>query len=140
MSKAPAPTPPKETSAAATGTNIATGVSNAWMQNMNEVTPDGTKTFDQSGSTRYTDPYTGETYNIPRFTVTQTLNEQQQGIKDQNDAASMNLASLGNNLSGQLGEQLTGNFTIGNDSTEGDITYEVDMIQHGLTLGWAFTF
>ena len=29
---------------------------------------------------------------------------------------------------------------IGNDSTEGDITYEVDMIQHGLTLGWAFTF
>jgi hypothetical protein len=29
---------------------------------------------------------------------------------------------------------------IGNDSTEGDITYEVDMIQQGLTLGWAFTF
>jgi hypothetical protein len=29
---------------------------------------------------------------------------------------------------------------IGNDTTEGDITYKVDMIQHGLTLGWAFTF
>jgi hypothetical protein len=29
---------------------------------------------------------------------------------------------------------------IGNDSTEGDVTYEVDMIQQGLTLGWAFTF
>jgi hypothetical protein len=29
---------------------------------------------------------------------------------------------------------------IGNDSTQGDITYKVDMIQHGLTAGWAFTF
>jgi hypothetical protein len=29
---------------------------------------------------------------------------------------------------------------IGNDSTEGGITYKVDMIQQGLTLGWAFTF
>ena len=29
---------------------------------------------------------------------------------------------------------------IGNDTTEGDITYKVDMIQQGLTLGWAFTF
>jgi hypothetical protein len=29
---------------------------------------------------------------------------------------------------------------IGNDTTEGDITYKVDMIQHGPTLGWAFTF
>jgi hypothetical protein len=29
---------------------------------------------------------------------------------------------------------------IGNDSTVGDITYKVDMIQQGLTLGWAFTF
>ena len=29
---------------------------------------------------------------------------------------------------------------IGNDSTEDGITYKVDMIQHGPTLGWAFTF
>jgi hypothetical protein len=117
--KAPSPTPPKETSAAATGTNVATGISNAWLQNMNEVTPDGTKTFDQTGSSSFTDPYTGKTYNVPRFTVTQTLNEQQQGIKDQNDSASMNLATLGNNLSGSLGEQLTGNFSLGNEAVEG---------------------
>ena len=29
---------------------------------------------------------------------------------------------------------------IGNDSTEDGVTYQVDMDQHGLTLGWAFTF
>jgi hypothetical protein len=29
---------------------------------------------------------------------------------------------------------------IGSDSTQDDIQYKVDMIQHGPTLGWAFTF
>jgi hypothetical protein len=29
---------------------------------------------------------------------------------------------------------------IGNDSNQGGIEYKVDMIQHGPTLGWAFTF
>ncbi|AGH30728.1 virion structural protein [Sulfitobacter phage pCB2047-A] len=115
---APEPTPPKETSAAQTGTNVATGVANAWLQNMNEVTPDGTKTFDQTGSSTFTDPYTGQTYEIPRFTVTQTLSEQQQAIKDQNDAASLNLSTLGNDLSGTLGQQLTGNFELGNEAVE----------------------
>lgn len=118
MSSAPKPTDPKETSAAQTGTNVATGVANAWLQNMNEVTPDGTKSFDQTGSSTFTDPYTGKTYEIPRFTVTQTLSEQQQQIKDQNDAASLNLSTLGNDLSGTLGQQLTGNFELGNEAVE----------------------
>lgn len=118
MSSAPKPTDPKETSAAQTGTNVATGVANAWLQNMNEVTPDGTKSFDQTGSSTFTDPYTGKTYEIPRFTVTQTLSEQQQAIKDQNDAASLNLSTLGNDLSGTLGQQLTGNFELGNEAVE----------------------
>lgn len=115
---APAPTDPKLTSAAATGTNVATSVANAFMQNMNEYGPDGTKTFDQTGTTSFTDPYTGMTYRIPRFSVTQTLSEQQKKIKEQNDAADLNLASLGNSLSGTLGQQLTGNFSLGNEETE----------------------
>lgn len=116
---APKPTDPKLTSAATTGTNVATSVANAFLTNMNETTPDGTKTFDQTGSYSWTDPYTGQTYNIPRFSVTQTLSQPQQAIKNQNDAASLNLATLGNNLSGTLGQQLTGNFRLGNEATEG---------------------
>lgn len=118
MSSSPSPTPPKETSKAQTGTNVATGVANAWLQNMNEVTPDGTKTFDQTGSSSFTDPYTGETYQIPRFTMTQSLSPQQQQIKGQQDAADLNLATLGNDLSGTLGNQLTGNFELGNEAVE----------------------
>lgn len=117
--RAPAPTDPRATSAAQTGTNVSTAVANAFMQNMNEYGPDGTKTFDQTGMTSVTDPYTGQTYQIPRFSVTTTLSPQQQAIKEQQDAASMNLATLGNNLSGTLGQQLTGNFRLGNEAVEG---------------------
>lgn len=116
--KPPKPTDPKLTSAAATGTNISTAIANAFLTNMDETGPDGTKTFDQTGSTTITDPYTGKTYTIPRFSVTQTLSPQQQAIKDQQDAASLNLANLGNDLSGTLGEQLTGNFKLGNEAVE----------------------
>lgn len=116
--KSPAPTPPRETSAAATGTNISTAIANAFLQNMDESGPDGTRTFDQTGSTQITDPYTGKTYTIPRFSVTTTLSPEQQRIKEQQDAASLNLSMLGNNLSGQLGQQLTGNFKLGNEAVE----------------------
>lgn len=118
MGKAPKPTNPKETSAATTGTNVSTAIANAFLQNMNEYGPDGTKTFDKTGSTSIYDPYTGKTYDIPRFSVTTTLSPEQQAIKGQQDAASLNLAQLGNNLSGTLGKQLTGNFKLGNEQTE----------------------
>lgn len=116
--KQPAPTPATEVSAAETSGNISTGIANAWMQNMNETGPDGSKTFSQTGSQSYTDPFTGKTYDIPRFTVTTSLSEPQQAIKAQQDAADLNLATLGNNLSGTLGQKLTGNFSLGNDPTE----------------------
>ena len=116
--KAPAPTPATETSAATTGTNISTAIANAFLTNMNETGPDGTKTFDQTGATQITDPYTGKTYDIPRFSVTTTLSPEQAAIKAKQDAASLNLAGLGENLSGTLGQQLTGNFKLGNEAVE----------------------
>lgn len=118
MSKAPKPTPPVETSAAQTGSNVSTAIANAFLQNVNETTPDGTKTFEQTGSADFTDPFTGITNQVPRFSVTQTLSPEQQAIKDQNDAASLNLSTLGNSLSGTLSEQLTGNFQLGNEAVE----------------------
>ena len=118
-SKSPDPTPPKETSAAQTGSSVSTAIANSFLQNMNETTADGTKTFDQTGSYSFSDPYTGQTYTVPRFSVTQTLSQAQQGIKDQNDRASLNLSTLGADLSGKLGTQLTDNFQLGNDAVEG---------------------
>lgn len=116
--RAPAPTPPRDISAAQTGSSVSTAIANAFLTNMNENTPDGTKTVDQTGSFTYRDPYTGQSYEIPKFTVNQTLSPQGQLVADQNNAAKLNLATLGNNLTGQLGQKLTDNFTIGNDATE----------------------
>lgn len=117
-SSAPKPPDPKETAAASTGTNVGTAVANAFLGNVNQVTPDGAVTYDQTDTYAWNDPYTGKTYNIPRFTATQTLSPEQQAIKDQQTGADLNLATLGNNLSGQLGDKLTGNFTLGNEAVE----------------------
>jgi len=115
---APAPTDPVKTSAATTSTNVSTAIANAWLTNMDETGPDGTRTFNQSGSTQVYDPYTKKTYDIPRFSVETVLSPEQQAIKAQNDAASLNLSTLGSNLSGKLGEQLTDNFKLGNEEVE----------------------
>lgn len=116
--KAPAPTPPKETSAAATGTNVSTAIANAYLGNINEYGPDGSTRIERRGSESVYDPYTGKTYEIPTFDRHTELSPEQQAIKGQQDAASLNLATLGNNLSGTLGQQLTGNFQLGNEATE----------------------
>jgi hypothetical protein len=116
---APQPPDPKETSAAATGTSVATAIANANLQNVNQITPNGSLSYSQTGTYTMTDPYTGKTYQVPRFTATQTLSEMGQKINDQQQGASLNLATLGNNLSGQLGQQLTGNFKLGNEAVEG---------------------
>lgn len=115
---APEPTPPRETSAATTGTNVSTAIANNMMGNINEVGPDGSTRVDQTGSYKWTDPYTKQTYEVPTFTRTTELSDAQKAIKGQQDSASLNLATLGSNLSGQLGDKLTGNFTIGNEGVE----------------------
>jgi hypothetical protein len=117
--RAPEPPDPKDTSAAATGTSVATAIANANLQNVNQVTPNGSLSYSQTGTYTMTDPYTGKTYQVPRFTATQTLSEMGQKINDQQQGASLNLATLGNNLSGTLGQQLTGNFKLGNEAVEG---------------------
>ncbi len=125
--KAPAAPNPKETSQASTSTNVGTAIANAWLQNPTEITPDGQTKVTQSGSQNWFDPYTGQNYNIPTFTKETTLSPQQQAIKQQQDAASLGLSTLGNkqtqflqgymskpfNLTDQLGK-----FSIDNNATE----------------------
>ena len=112
MSKSPpAPTPPKETSSAATGTNVSTAIANSYLNNMNEYTPDGTRTFDKTGSESITDPFTNQTYEIPRFSVTQTYSPEQQAIRDESQGAQFNMAQLANNQSGFLNDYMADPFS-----------------------------
>lgn len=101
--KAPAPPNPKDTSAAQTGTSVATSIANTLLQNMNQVGADGsTLTYDQTGNFKFTDPYTNQTYTLPQFTATQKLSAPAQAIYDTTQAAQGNMATAAKNLSGNV--------------------------------------
>jgi hypothetical protein len=120
MGKASPPPPPdpRETSSAQTGTNVSTSIANAFLTNANENTPYGSRNFSVTGDYTWTDPYTNETYTVPRFTVDQSYTPEGQALVDEEMRARQNLATLGADLSGTLGNQLNENFTLNNESTE----------------------
>jgi hypothetical protein len=105
--KAPAPPDPKQTAGAQTSQNIGTAIAQQQLNNVNQVTPDGSLTYNQSGNHAYTDPNTGQVHNIPTYTATQTLSAGQQKIHDQKQQSSLNLATLGSNQSGRLDDLLS---------------------------------
>ena len=104
MSKPDPPQPPNpyQTAAAQTGTNVATGVANAFLNNTNQVTPQGNLTYDVTGNYGWTDPSTGQYYNIPRFTATQTQTPQAAAIEAQNNASKLTLARTGATQAGKV--------------------------------------
>jgi hypothetical protein len=115
---APAPPDPKETSAASTGTNISTALANSYLNNADQVGPDGTIKYTNNGYQTIKDPYTGQSYQIPTRTATTTLSAAQQAIKDQTDKAQLNLGTLANNQSSFLNNYMSTPFDGSNDATE----------------------
>lgn len=78
--KAPAPPDPRQTSQASTSTNVGTAIANTMMQNMGQVGPTGSLSYDQTGTHTWRDPYTGQSYDIPQFTATTTLSPEMQRV------------------------------------------------------------
>ena len=109
MSKPEAPTPPNPyaTAAAQTGTNVSTGVANAFLNNVNQVTPQGNLSYDVTDTYSWKDPSTGQTYSIPRFTSTQSLSPTGQQLQNTSDQTKLALGNIGlqqtNRIGGMLG-------------------------------------
>ncbi|WP_376742364.1 tail fiber domain-containing protein [Ensifer canadensis] len=103
---APKAPDPKATAAAQTSTNIGTAIANQTLGNVNQVTPDGSLTYNQTGTTKWRDPTNGAMYDLPQYTATQALSANQQAIKNQTDKAETNLATLAANQSGKLNDLL----------------------------------
>jgi len=103
---APAPPNPRDTAAASTGTNVATALANASLNNVNQVGPNGSLMYSQSGTSKFTDPYTGQTYDIPNYTQTTTLSPDQQKLYDLNNQTQQNLGNIGVQQSGKIGSLL----------------------------------
>lgn len=117
-SRAPAPPDPRETSSAQTATNIGTAIANNTMGMVNQITPDGSLTYSQSGTKKWTDPYTGQTYDVPQYTATTSLSPQGTAIKGQTDAAELNLATIANNQSGFMKDYLSQPWNADTDGIE----------------------
>ena len=109
----PQPPNPYATAAAQTGTNVSTGVANAFLNNVNQNTPQGSLSYDVTGNYSWQDPSTGQTYNLPRFTSTQTQTPTAAAIEAQNNAAKLNLATMGNQQSSRVGDLLSQPFNPG---------------------------
>lgn len=101
---APRPPDPQQTAAAQTGTNVGTAIANTAMGQVDQFTPYGSLTYNQTGTTTYTDPYTGQSYEIPRFSATTQLSPEQQAILTQNQNAQQSLA----NVAAERGQFLEG--------------------------------
>jgi len=100
-----------ETASAQTGTNIGTAIANNTMGMVDQYTPDGSLTYATTGMQSYTDPYTGKTYEIPKYSATTSLSEAQQAIKTQNDQTQLGLWEIGNNQTQFLKDYLSTPFS-----------------------------
>lgn len=118
-SKAPAPPDPMQTAGAQTATNIGTAIANNTMGMVNQVTPDGSLTYNQTGTVKWTDPNTGRVFDLPQYTATTSLSPEGAAIKGQNDQTQMNLATIGNNQSGFLKDYLSQPWNADTDAIEG---------------------
>lgn len=129
---APQPPDPQETAAAQTQTNLSTAIGNTYLGNMNQVTPDGTLTYKQTGQNFVNDP-NGQTYyynkdanggdgkyvlgdshkgedgwnavsgyEVPTFTVTTSLSPDQAEIHQNETDASKNLSALAKDQSARI--------------------------------------
>lgn len=103
---APSTPDPATTAAAQTATNVSTATANAYLGNVNQMTPNGNLTYSYGQSKDIYDPTTKKTYSVPTTTVTTTLSPQQQAIADQNNVADKNLATLAATQSGKLNDLL----------------------------------
>ena len=102
------PTPPNPilTAGAQTASNIGTAVTGSYLNNYNQQTPTGSLSYDVTGNYPFTDPLTGQVYNIPRWTATQSLTPAGQQLQNTNQQTSQNLANLGNYESQSLYDML----------------------------------
>jgi hypothetical protein len=92
------------------------------MGQVNQVTPDGSLMYSQTGSQTYTDPSTGRTYAIPQYTATTSLSPEAEAIRAQNNAASLNMATLAANQSGRADQLLSQPFSLDSVSAGADRT------------------
>jgi hypothetical protein len=95
-------------------------VANTFLNNANQVTPQGSLNYDVTGNYGFTDPTTGQTYNIPRFTVTQNMSPTNLQSQTLSDLSKYQLAGTGYQQSLRLADLLGNDINLANAPAAGD--------------------
>ncbi len=96
---------PVATAAAQSGMNRDTAQTQQLTNMVNQVGPDGSLTYNKTGDASFIDS-NGKTVWVPQYTATTSLSGQQQAIKNQTDAASLNLGTIANEQSAKIRDLL----------------------------------
>lgn len=151
--KAPKAPDPMATAAAQTAANVNTAIANAYMGNVNQVTPDGSLTYNQTGTYQMRGP-NGDVYDVPTWSVTQKLSPAQQAIYDQTNQSELNLATLANERTRFLNDYMAQPLDLSNEAVENRLmelgrsrldpmlaerrqTLETDLANRGIKMGSA---
>ena len=103
----PDPPDPRATASAQSAGDINTAVAQQLLNMTNQTGPKGSLTYSQSGSSSFTDPLTGKTMTIPRFTATTSLTPAQQDLLKQEEEFDKLYNTIGLNQTRRIGEHLS---------------------------------
>lgn len=118
MVSSPKAPDPVETASTQSAANRDTATSQQLLNMVNQVTPDGSLTYTQTGERTYVDSLTGKTVSVPEYTATTAYSPEQSAIKTETDAATLNLSKLANQQSSALSEQLSKPFSYSTSDAE----------------------
>ncbi|RDJ12416.1 tail fiber domain-containing protein [Rhizobium grahamii] len=115
--KAPTPPDPTQTAAAQTGTNVDTAIANASLGHTNQITPDGSLTYNVSGYTTMKDQ-NGKVYQLPTYTATQSYSPSNQAIYDQTQQTKLGLSQLANDQTQRITDLLGSNVDLSKENID----------------------
>lgn len=101
----PTPPDPKVTAAAQTGMNIDTAQAQQLTNQTNQVTPQGSITYSNTGTNSFVNS-DGKTVNIPQYTATQTYSPAEQALFDLSNKTKANIGQIGVDQSKAIGTLL----------------------------------
>jgi hypothetical protein len=103
--QAPPPPDPYKVAGAQTGQNVQSAIANSYLGNVDQIGPYVSTTYKQGDTYTMKGP-DGQTYQVPRFTQTQTLSPGQQKLYDQQTELGTNLNNLALSQTQRLSEHL----------------------------------
>jgi len=123
MVSSPSPPDPQKTAQAQAGMNRDTAITQQQLNMVDQYTPTGSLTYNQSGNNTFTDAK-GRTVSTPKYTATTRLTPAQRAIFSKTQGAQTNLAGLAQDQSAFLKDYLKKPFTF-NDADAGKWAYNL---------------